>query len=102
MKTLIASVVALICSVGIAIAIGYYVPGVVSAWAVLLGIWLPWFLLPLMFPIPDFWRASLALAVPALIAIPGGLSLEVLVVFATALALGTGAKRLWAVRKRAT
>jgi hypothetical protein len=101
MKTLVASLVALICSVGIAIAIGYYVPRVVPARAILCGIWLPWFLLPLMFPIQTLRRAALALAVPVLMAIPGGVSLEALVVFAIALALGVGAKRLVAVRKRA-
>jgi len=101
-KTLVASVLALLCSVAIAVVIGYYVPRVVSSSAILWGIWLPWFLLPYSTSIRNFGQAALALAPPAIITVAGGIPPGALVEFALALALGAGARRFLAEKKRAT
>lgn len=99
---LVASVLALLCSVGIAIVIGYYVPHVVSSSAILWGIWLPWFLLPHITSLRNYGQAALALALPVIITIADGVPPEALVAFTVALLLGVGARRFLAEKKRAT
>jgi len=101
-KTLVASVLALLCSVAIAVVIGYYVPRVVSSSAILWGIWLPWFLLPHTTSVRNYGQTALALALPVIITIAGGVPPEALVVFTVALLLGVGTRRFLVEKKSAT